>query len=553
MSDKNVARLVAETLRRAGAEICFGVTGTGNLKMCAELKDLGVRFVPARHECNAAAMAEGYAKATGTLALVSVHCGPGMTNAITAMTEAAKARTPVLLLAGDVPAADRLSNFRIDQDALARSVGLVAERVLSPETAEQDVLRACRIAIAERRAVALNVAMDIQDAPAPQGSGTAELLLPPQSVALPSTGELAELASAIAAAERPIIVGGYGAVLADARDQLVRLADRAGALLATSARAHGLFGSDAFSLGIMGGFGVPAAKALFRKADLVIGFGISFTRWTLQNRNLLGPDCRILQINSEPETLGLHCAPDAAYLGDARATAEALAEALDAQAAVKWRTGETAALIEREAPRNRSYADASTSEVIDPRKLTHRLNEILPRKRVVTTDSGHSQGWPIHYMDIPDSAAWGLSIAFGSTGLGLGTAIGLALGQPDRVAICCAGDGGFMMSIPDLETAARLDLSLCVIVYNDSSYAAEVHYYAGSGYDTTIAEFSDTDFAAMARSVGAAGVTVRTEDDLQEVREWVAGGCRGVLLIDAKVPRHLPADWFMEMLAEMRH
>jgi len=555
MSERNVARLVAETLRDAGADICFGVTGTGNLKICAHLDELGVRFIAARHECNAAAMAEGYAKSTGRLALASVHCGPGLTNSITAMAEAAKARTPIVLVAGDVPEADTLSNFRIDQDGLARSVGLTVERVHSPETAEEDVWRACSSAMRDRRAVVLNVPVDIQDAPAPARSRRARADLDISTPLVPSPDEIGLLADLLHRADRPIIVGGYGAVLANAGGSLRRLAEECGALLGTSARGHGLFGGDCANIGVMGGFGTPIGKELYRRADLIIGFGISFTRWTLQNRALLAPNCKLVQINSEPSSLSVHCSPDAAFVGDARSTAEAVLQAAEGMKLARpkaWRSADALARIERQSPRNTICPDLSTDEAIDPRKLTSLLNDLLPKERVVTTDSGHSQGWPIHYMDIPDSSAWGLSISFGSNGLGLGTAIGLAMARPDRVAICCVGDGGFMMSIGDLETAVRLNLRMCVVVYNDSCYAAEVHYYEGTGYDTSIAEFTDTDFAQLARSVGAQGVTVRTEADLEPVRDWAADGCQGVLLIDAKVLRDTPAQWFTEMLEEMR-
>jgi thiamine pyrophosphate-dependent acetolactate synthase large subunit-like protein len=102
------------------------------------------------------------------------------------------------------------------------------------------------------------------------------------------------------------------------------------------------------------------------------------------------------------------------------------------------------------------------------------------------------------------------------------------------------------MSISDLETALRLKLRLCILIYNDSSYAAEVHLYRRRGYDVDIVQFPETDFAAIARGFGCRGVTVRTLHDLEPVRAWVREGCPGVLLIDAKISRDLEADWHAE-------
>src|SRR5262249_17277144 len=109
-----------------------------------------------------------------------------------------------------------------------------------------------------------------------------------------------------------------------------------------------------------------------------------------------------------------------------------------------------------------------------------------------------------------------------------------------------AGDGGFMMSIADLETAIRLGLRMCILIYNDSSYAAEVHFFRRQGYSVDIVQFPETDFAAMARGYGARAPPVRTITDLDRVRSWVNEGASGVFLIDAKINPHLEADWHAE-------
>ena len=161
-----VAEAVGQALARAGADVVFGVMGSGNLSVTNALVDAGVPFHAARHEGGAICMADGYARVSGRLAVCSVHQGPGLTNAITGLTEAAKSRTPLIVLAADTPAAALRSNFRIDQDALVESVGAVAERVHGPESALADVARAARRAREERRAVVLMLPLDVQAAEA---------------------------------------------------------------------------------------------------------------------------------------------------------------------------------------------------------------------------------------------------------------------------------------------------------------------------------------------------------------------------------------------------
>src|SRR5215218_6621716 len=160
--------LVAEAVGRALAAervaAAFGVLGSGNLAFTNALRDAGVPSVAARHEGGAICMADGYARVSGELTACSVHQGPGLTNAITGLAEAAKSRTPLLVLAADTPAAALRSNFRIDQDALVEAVGAVAERVHGPATAVADVARAVRRAREDRRAVVLMLPLDVQGA-----------------------------------------------------------------------------------------------------------------------------------------------------------------------------------------------------------------------------------------------------------------------------------------------------------------------------------------------------------------------------------------------------
>src|SRR3954466_6983444 len=157
-----VAEAVGRAVAAAGVRAVFGVMGSGNLAFTNALRDAGATFWAARHEGGAICMADGYARVSGEVAACSVHQGPGLTNTITGLTEAAKSRTPVLVLAADTPAAAVRSNFRLDQAGVVEAVGAVAERVHGPETAMADVARAVRRARVERRAVVLMLPLDVQ-------------------------------------------------------------------------------------------------------------------------------------------------------------------------------------------------------------------------------------------------------------------------------------------------------------------------------------------------------------------------------------------------------
>jgi thiamine pyrophosphate-dependent acetolactate synthase large subunit-like protein len=542
-----VAEAVGRALAAEGVAAVFGVLGSGNLVFTNALRDAGVPFVAARHEGGAICMADGYVRASGKLAACSVHQGPGLTNAITGLTEAAKSRTPLLLLAADTPAAALRSNFRIDQDALVEAVGAVAERVHGAATAVADAARAARRARVERRAVVLMLPLDVQALAVPDevaaASGVAAAspqLAPPR----PADAAVAAVAELLAAAERPAIVAGRGAVLAGAGAALRALGERAGAVLATSAVANGLFRGDPFDLGIAGGFSSPLAARLLRESDLIVAFGAALNEWTTRHGTLVGPGARVVQVDLDAAAIGAHRAVDAGVIGDAAATARALLEALDDRASGR-RSPALAAEIAAGGWRDEPYEESTAAGRIDPRTLSIALDDHLPEERTVVVDSGHFMGWPSMYLRVPDPAGFVFPQAFQCVGLGLGNAIGASLARPDRLTVAALGDGGALMALPELETLGRLGLPLLVVVYDDDAYGAEVHHFRPLGHAVDLAQFPPADLAALAEAAGCRGLTVRAVSDLDGVRDWLTTRDRP-LVVDAKVDPDLCADWLEE-------
>ena len=543
-----VAAVLAKDLAAYGARRCFGLLGTANFKISHALVECGVELVSARHEGNAASMADAYAKATQELTLVSVHSGPGLTNALTGIGEAAKSRTPLLVLAGDVPTGAVKSNFHIEQAELVRSVGAVSERIHTSASARDDTLRAVVRALRDRQTVVLSLPTDVQDAPF-SGQITPLALPPAPGLLYPDPGSVHRLADAFASAERPLILAGRGAVISGAEAALVVLAERTGALLATSICGHGLFAGNPWSVGISGGFASPAADELISESDLIIGFGASLTQWTTKRAKLIAPGAVVAQVDVEAGKLGYQMPIQHAVHADARVAAEAILAELDRRAIASRtsrRSEATRKRIQDGENHNAPYQDTSSADFIDPRTLSKAVDAILPENRAVASDSGHFCGWVPRFLSVPNAKASCLSHSFQSVGLGLASAIGLAVANPGALAVLGAGDGGFLMSIADLETAIRLKLRMCILIYNDSSYAAEVHLYRRRGYAIDIVQFPDTDFAAIARGHGARAATVRTLDDLEPVRAWVREGAPGVFVIDAKINPDLEADWHAE-------
>src|SRR5439155_9151615 len=537
-----VAEAIGRAVARLGTRDFFGLVGSGNFHLANEMQASGMRYVGARHETEAVTMADAYARASGRLGVCTVHQGPGVTNALTGLTEAAKTRTPLLLLAAEATAP--LSNFFIDEEGVAKVAGAVHRRLSSPAAAVKEIADAARIAVGERRTVLISLPLEVQAGECEPPDGLEEPA-PPEAKAAPAT-DVETLARWLETAERPLLLAGRGAVLAHAREPLERLADQTGALLATSAVAAGLFAGNPWNLGISGGFASPLAAELIEASDLVVAFGASLNMWTTRRGHGIGTAARVAQVDLDAAALGAHRPIDLGLEGDCGATARALQAALGTRRSTGWRGDEIAERIRHGGWREQPFDDVSGDGRIDPRALTVALHGLLPEERTLAVDSGHFLGWPPMYMDVPDGGSFVFTQSFMSIGLGLATGIGAAIARPDRLTVIALGDGGALMSLPELETLGRLHPDALVVIYNDATDAAEVHHLTPEGAPMDTVKFPETDFAGLARTLGLEAATVRGLADLEAVRDWLDRGRPAPLLLDAKVVPSVVAEWLGE-------
>jgi acetolactate synthase I/II/III large subunit len=539
-----VAHWIGTVLARdAGVKTAFGVVGSGNFHVTNALTRNGARLIAARHEGGAATMADAYARVSGELGLLTVHQGPGLTNALTGLTEAAKSRTPLLVLAAE--ATQPTSNFYIDQAGLAAAIGVLPDRVTAASTVANDLRRAYRTALVERRTVLLSLPLDVQaqpfdDIPLPEVQVWPRLSPAPETVA--------QVADLLARARRPVFLAGRGARTAKA--ELTQLSERSGALLATSAVAKGLFNGDPYNLDVSGGFATPAAAELIKNADLVIAWGCALSMWTTRHGTLIGDNATVIQVDANPGALGVQHRIDLGIPSDVTTAARALSTELDrrGQRVQGYRTEAVAKrLAAGRRWRDVSFAPEAEPGRIDPRTLTIALDDLLPAARTVATDSGNFMGYPAMFLDVPDEHGFVFTQAFQSVGLGLASALGAAIARPDRLTVAALGDGGALMGASELETAVRLGLNdLLIVVYNDAAYGAEVHHFGPHGDSLDNVKFPETDLAAIARGHGYAAATVGAVADLAPVKAWLSGPRDRPMLIDAKVTRTKPSWWLEE-------
>lgn len=550
-----VYEAVAQTLVDQGVRDVFGLMGDGNLKLIPHLTSAhGVRMLSARHESAALAMADGYARMTGQVGVCTVTQGPGLTNTLTALVSARKAGTPLVLLAGDTPLGVKGLPQDCDQDAVFAAAG-VPVQPFHVATAAGDVAAAFQLARSTPGPVGLSMPTDLQDEgfdgelPGPgrtagQGAATAPATIEPDAA------QLAEAVAALRGAQRPVVLAGRGAIRAGAHAEAIALADQMGALLATSLPGKSWFDDHPWSLGICGGFATPLGVELLHDADVVVVLGASLNSFTSKAGTLLRSPTRVVHVDAQPTAIGAFTPAAVGVVGDARVTAERLRAALaaDGGPATGYRTPEVRARLDA-FDLGAAHEDRSSAEEgLDPRSVCAVLDRVLPRDRSVVTDGGHFCGFPAAYLTVPEPSAFAFSLDFGSVGLGLGTAMGAAVGRPDRLMVLAIGDGGLMMSLGEVDTAVRHRIPMLVLVFDDRAYGAEMHFLRMLDLPDEESLFETPDLAAVATAMGARGVRVDALADL----EALGAACSdldGPLVVHIPVNRDVRAGWLEEAFA----
>ena len=543
-----VYEAVASDLRDLGVKCAFGLMSDDTAFLVTTLDAMGVRFHAARHENNAIAMAEGYASATGGLAIAILGRGPATANALHGATYAHRSGSRVLLIFGHPsiapasPDAYGPDTKAFDSVGVLRAAGLRTLMATDAATARQAVRTA--IAATHEGAVALLLPMNVQNAMIDAAATK------PAPIAAPARGPKRARAPAIDAAAalltkscRPLIIAGKGAHVAGAREALVRLADRIGAALATTAKAKDMFRGHPIDCGVLGSFSHSAGRRVIEQADCIAAFGAALTQRTTSMGAALPAHAPLIQVDDVRGNIGRWFPADVAVVGDARIAAEQLLEALPERTGKPLHDEATRFSLARFDPAS-DFVAASTPRTMDPRSCAIELDRLLPRDRNVVYDAGNMLQ-AFAYLSVPGPANVKMTSDFASVGMGFGAALGFALGAPERTTVLVIGDGGLLMTLGEIETVVREGVPIVIVVMNDCAYGAELHYLKANDMPVASSTFPDVDFAPMAAAFGFESATVRTLDELRALAPLLAAP-DGPILIDCKINASVAAPFMDE-------
>ena len=530
---------IAQSLKAEGMTDFFGLMGDGNMWLWGALcRDPSIKAYSTRHESMAVSAADGYARTTGKVGVCMVTCGPGLTQCGTSLIAAWRGRTPVVLIAGEIQQGAKNKTQSMDQRRFAEASYARFHTVTSLDNMAEEIAEAFYAARVHRVPVVLNLPMDLQEKEIDwdyEYRPSTDFLPPrPQT---PGAEALAPIIDKLIAAERPIIIAGRGARAAGAKDAIIELAERTGALLATSLQGKGYFAGHPWDIGIAGAFASSPSEHLLAEADFVLGVGAELGYYTTEG-GLLFPSAEVarIDIKAAPEEIGI--IPGLYVQGDGLKTVAAINEALASRQVRKegFRNSSTRAILDAPAYRHEPPADG-----IDPRALAGHLGAALPKGLLLTCGAGHFFSWIGMYTPLPEGAEIQYSYNFGAVGQGIGVMIGTAAGNPGRPHVAVEGDGSMLFNIQELETIVRQKLQIVLVVWNDAGYGAEVHKLVAKGFDEKLAQWESPDFVAIAKAFGGDGVKLGTAADIGPA---ITQGLRtgGLFLIDARVSPTTPTD-----------
>jgi acetolactate synthase I/II/III large subunit len=534
-----VSHLLVDYLESRGVKHIFGLCGHTNIAVLSALENSSIEFINVRHEQIAAHAADGYARVTGRAAVVLSHLGPGMTNAVTGVANAALDCIPLVVIAGDVPShyygkhPHQEVNLHADgaQSEIYRPFVKRVWRVERPELLPEIMEKAFQLAESGQPGpVLVDVPMDIFSMDV-----FVELFerqkRNSKKLRQPSLDEetAAEIVERLLAAEKPLIYAGGGVLLARASAELQELVDHLSLPVAHSLMGKGVLPDDhPFVLGMTGFWGTRYINESCRTADLILGLGTRFkeadsSSWYPEFTFDI-PQTTLIQIDIEPAEIGRNYPVEIGAVADLRQALGVLVKVARAKVphgvrkdALKEEIG-----LEKAAFKQRNAAmEESDAFPMMPERILAELRQVLPRDAIITTDVGWNKNGVGQQFPIYKPGSILIPGGYATMGFGGPAALGAKLARPEKVVVALIGDGGFGQNPAQLATARHENIAVVWLIMNNNAFGTiagleKAHF--NTTYGTVFqkdGQSTSPDYAALARAYGVEGVTIRAAEEFK--------------------------------------
>ncbi len=517
---KTVWQVVVEALEAEGTEVIFGLPGNPAHLVADLVKHSKIKLVLTRHEHGGVACAYAYARVRNGPAVCFGNPGPGITNMVTGLLEATCGSLPVICLSNGVPmASDGRGAFQeLDSVSLMRPVTKWAVRPTVADAVPWVMQRAFSVAKNGRPGA---VFIDI-----PSDLGLIEAVMPAYAPSLgrqrfrPDPCAVSEAARLLARAKWPLILCGSGAVSSSAAAAVADLSDRLGIPVFTTPGGRGIFPeAHPLALGQVGLYFSEVGKAYYDEADLILSVGSRLEEFSTGGWNYFPKRGRLIQLDIDPEAIGLNFQPDVALVGDARLALNDLIAALS-PASCKLRATRIDAIAKAKAPHLRKVEreGARRSGRLRVPQILHGVMGIFGKDTILVNENGGADLWSYYWpyyrvQDVGDCVPMAEQTAMGMGVIGV---IGAKLAAPGKKVVCVTGDGALQMAMMELATAAEQNCGITWIVLNNQALGWPQYIQVLTGQATAGTEFKvSPDFAKLAEAQGCVGLRVSKPEEIE--------------------------------------
>ncbi len=549
MVQLNIGQAIVETLKRNDVKYIFGLVGTAVSRLIYELgKEESINYIVTRHEQTAASMADSYARVTGKVGVCQTTAGPGTLNSVLSVADAYKDGSPMVLITGQVR-----SDFigrdvfdEVDQIAIFKPITKWQHRIMKAEDVPRIMANAFYLARSGKPGpVFLEVPEDLWD-------NVGEVNLDYQIKASQSyvaSSKIEEAVDLLLKADSPLILAGAGVMWSEAWEELRALAETLEIPVATTGNGRGVIPEDhPLSIGMCGSYGGnAAADYALANADLVfaIGASVSVNTMYFMNNPITG---ELIQANIDPTVIGKNYPCRLGIVGDAKMVLSEMLRILKS----KTFTKKTSSWISELENKKREWVEKWYTQInsdavpIKPQRLLTDMRKIIPRDAIITMGAGSHHAFAAEYFPAYQPRTQLSAFNFAAMGFAFPAALGAKVAKPDKPVICIIGEGDFMMTIQDMETAVREEINVVSVILNNACYGTPKLFQQTVYGEAYGCDYNNPSLAKLAEDFGGCGWTVERPSEIEDtIKEALDCGKPAVIDIpvdpDELIPINLEA------------
>ena len=542
----NGASSLVASLEAAGVDVMFGIPGGAILPAYDPIFSSSIRHILVRHEQGAGHAATGYAQVTGRVGVCIATSGPGATNLVTPLADAAMDSVPVVAITGQVPSVAIGTDAFQEADIRGITMPFAKHNYLitNPADIPRAIAEAFHIASTGRPGpVLVDIAKDALQAMTDFKFPSSINLAGYKPKSIPDNQSILDAAALITQSSKPVFYVGGGVIKADASRELLELAQLLGAPVVTTLMARGAFpDSHPLHLGMPGMHGTVAAVTALQKADLLITLGARFDDRVTGKLSTFAVNAKVIHADIDPAEIGKNRFADVAVLGDLKNTISALVPAL--KAALAKNQPDLTPWLHQMNSLQAAYPlgyDKPNDGTLSPQYVIERLGKISGPEAIFAAGVGQHQMWASQFVSYENPRTWLNSGGLGTMGYAVPAAMGAKVGAPDTTVWAIDGDGCFQMTNQELVTCALNNIPIKVAIINNESLGMvrqwQTLFYEGRYSNTNLESKRVPNFPMLAEAMGCIGLSCEREEDVDATIEKAMEINDQPVVIDFRVHR----------------